>query len=194
MAEARLDTGHWLQSVLARPRFELFPAPDVVALAETVPLEIPLTLACLPRTGVDRVVDVAEDLARRGHQVIPHVPARAIRSAHELAEAVGRLKAAAITDVFVVGGDRSEAAGPYPDAASLLAQMCADGDAFDRVGVACYPEHHPFLDDRRLTESLRAKQAYASYMVSQICFDGAQIARWLRRMRAAGIELPLYVG
>mgnify|MGYP000211072551 CR=1 FL=1 len=36
---------------------------------------------------------------------------------------------------------------------------------------------------------LLAKQPYASYFVTQMCFDAARIERWLRDVRAAGVRL-----
>jgi methylenetetrahydrofolate reductase (NADPH) len=38
------------------------------------------------------------------------------------------------------------------------------------------------------------KVPFASYIVSQICFDAAVIAPWIRRVRDRGVALPIYVG
>jgi methylenetetrahydrofolate reductase (NADPH) len=38
------------------------------------------------------------------------------------------------------------------------------------------------------------KRRYASYIVSNVCFDAAQLGRWIGRIRARGVTLPLYVG
>jgi methylenetetrahydrofolate reductase (NADPH) len=41
---------------------------------------------------------------------------------------------------------------------------------------------------------LKEKQPYASYMITQMCFDPEVIVEWLRRVRAEGVDLPVHVG
>jgi len=38
------------------------------------------------------------------------------------------------------------------------------------------------------------KRRYASYIVSNLCFDPAVLRRWITRVRDRGVTLPLYVG
>jgi methylenetetrahydrofolate reductase (NADPH) len=38
------------------------------------------------------------------------------------------------------------------------------------------------------------KRRLAAYIVSNLCFDPATVRRWIRRIRARGVTLPLYVG
>ena len=74
-------------------------------------------------------------------------------------------------------------------------QDLADLDhGLERIGVACYPEGHPKIPDGTLEGALLRKQAYATYMVSQLCFDARALTGWLRATRAAGIDLPIRIG
>ena len=41
-----------------------------------------------------------------------------------------------------------------------------------------HPEGHPVASDEELLEQLLAKQEYANYLVTQMCFDAARIERW----------------
>jgi methylenetetrahydrofolate reductase (NADPH) len=186
--------GAWLRRLLAGARLEVLPGPELQHLVEAVAPEASLTVACLPRSDMQQLLATVSELRGLGYQVTPHLAARSIKGSEELEEVAERLRTLDVTDVFVIGGDRSVALGCYPSAQSLLEDLCSRGLAFTETGVACYPEHHPLIDDAQLLDLLRAKQAYASYMVSQICFDGELIAKWLARMRASGITLPLYVG
>lgn len=52
---------------------------------------------------------------------------------------------------------------------------------------------HPEIPDSILLEALQRKQSRAHYMVSQLCFDADALIAWERKVRAAGIELPLHV-
>ncbi len=57
-----------------------------------------------------------------------------------------------------------------------------------------YPEGHPAIPSDVLTGSLRAKQAHAGYMTTQMGFDPDAIATWITRMRSEGITLPVHLG
>ena len=41
---------------------------------------------------------------------------------------------------------------------------------------------------------MHAKEPYASYIVSQICFDPQVTARWIAAVRARGTRLPIHIG
>ncbi len=62
------------------------------------------------------------------------------------------------------------------------------------VGIAGYPETHPRISDDVTVQAMWDKRHYASYLVSQICFDPAVVVRWVERIRRRGVELPVHVG
>jgi methylenetetrahydrofolate reductase (NADPH) len=93
--------------------------------------------------------------------------------------------------VFVVGGDRREPAGPYASGLELLQAMDDLGHDFMEIGVPTYPEGHSFIDETTLYQALRKKAAFATYTVTQMCFDGSVIATWLADLRGRGIGLPV---
>jgi methylenetetrahydrofolate reductase (NADPH) len=64
----------------------------------------------------------------------------------------------------------------------------------ESIGIAAYPEHHPFIDGDSLHRALLEKQPFASYMVTQICFDPRRIVGWLAFIRQRGVRLPVYIG
>jgi methylenetetrahydrofolate reductase (NADPH) len=45
-----------------------------------------------------------------------------------------------------------------------------------------------------LLNVLRDKQAFATYIVTQMCFDADVLAHWVRMIRTEGIELPVWIG
>jgi len=183
-----------LGQLLERPRFEVIPLRGVEERVAVLPPGTTLTVTCSPRKGVDATLDVAERLAAGGFRVIPHVSARLVRSGEHLAEIMERLQEAGIRDVFVVGGDGAAPSGPFRSAFELLTAMARSGRPMPTVGVGAYPERHPFLDYQVLFEALRAKQDFASFMVTQICFDAATIVGWLAAIRRRGIHLPVHIG
>jgi methylenetetrahydrofolate reductase (NADPH) len=53
----------------------------------------------------------------------------------------------------------------------------------EHVGIVGYPEPHPILADAAMDQLLQAKGSFATYMVSQICFDSAKILAWINNVR-----------
>ncbi|MEV0074075.1 MULTISPECIES: methylenetetrahydrofolate reductase [unclassified Amycolatopsis] len=152
------------------------------------------TVTCSSKLGLERTVEFAELLAKNDYSVIPHLAARQVTGRGELAEFLERLGNAGITDLFVVGGDAVEPAGPYSGAADLLEALPELDHGITSVGVGCYPEGHPQIPEEELLTDLLRKQDNADYMVSQLCFDVGVLLAWLRSARSAGVILPLWIG
>jgi methylenetetrahydrofolate reductase (NADPH) len=68
------------------------------------------------------------------------------------------------------------------------------GRPFARIGITGYPESHPKIHDDVTVQAMWDKRRHASYIVSNVCFDAARLGRWIQRIRARGVTLPLYVG
>jgi methylenetetrahydrofolate reductase (NADPH) len=183
-----------MAAMLERPRFELVPLRGAEEEASHLPDGATTTVTCSPRRGVDETVALVERLAERGFRAVPHVAARTIRSPGHLEEVVGRLQAAGVEDVFVIGGDPPRQSGPYPGAGEILDDLGDMGSPFGQVGIAGYPERHPFIDREELFRSLAEKQPAATYVVTQICFDPSAIRAWVAEIRKRGVTLPVHVG
>lgn len=183
-----------LARALASLRYELIPIRGVEGQVEHLPAGATVTVMCSPTKGPEPTIALAERLAARDLRVVPHLSARTISSRDELAQIVERLVRAGIRDVFVIGGDAPEPWGPYPSAWHLLEALCELGHDFESVGIAAYPEPHPLIDDETLKSALRAKQPFATYMVTQMCFDADVVTAALHRMRERGIHLPVRIG
>ena len=105
-----------------------------------------------------------------------------------------RLSACAIDDIFVPAGDADPPAGKFDSALSLLIELDHLGRPFSRMGITGYPQSHPNIDDDVTVQAMWDKRHYATYIVSNLCFDAASIRRWIARVRARGVTLPLYFG
>ena len=184
-----------LDALLLDPRFEVFPAKGIdQAVVEWVPRGMTVTVTASPVKGLDATIDLTEKLAARGYRVVPHLAARSVTGEAHLAEIIARLQAAGVDDVFVPGGDATRPAGPFDSALPLLERLAELGNPFGRIGITGYPESHPKINDDITIQSMWDKRRYASYIVSNVCFDAAQLGRWIQRIRARGVTLPLYVG
>ncbi|MBA0125047.1 methylenetetrahydrofolate reductase [Haloechinothrix sp. YIM 98757] len=180
--------------LLEQPRYEVMPLSNVFDEVECLPRGAVVTVTSSPHKGADATIDLAVRLAEHGVRPVPHLAARQVRDRAELAGFLHRLEAAGIDNVFVVGGDAREPAGEFDDGLALLEAMDSIGHPFDHIGIPSYPDGHHAIDDDRLWAALQAKQRYATYTVTQMCFDAATISRFTLALRRHGITLPIYAG
>jgi methylenetetrahydrofolate reductase (NADPH) len=189
-----VDGNEALIGALARPRFELIPIKGVEEQAAYLPAGATVTVTCSPVRGIEHTLLHAEQLALQGFRAVPHISARLVADTAHLREILQRLDQLNLREIFVVGGDARQPAGTFSGALDLLRAMAEIGHNLDQIGVAAYPEHHPLIDDETLRRALADKQQFATYMVTQICFDPDAIISWLADARQRGIALPVYIG
>jgi methylenetetrahydrofolate reductase (NADPH) len=183
-----------LREALSPPRYEVIPTRGADEWTNELPQEASIAVTCSPAQGIEGTLRLAERLAERGFRVVPHVSARLVADEAHLEEIVGRLGDLNVKEVFVIGGDAREPAGPYSSAFELLFAMAALGHGFEEIGVGGYPEGHPLIDDDALRRALVDKQQFATYVVSQMCFDPGLILDWVADIRRLGVSLPVLVG
>ena len=183
-----------LHRFLSHPRYEVLPTEEAGDLVtELVPTDVTITVTSSPRRGIDATLVMAERLAARGYEVVPHLAARLVRDQPHLDEILGRL-AAIGGRVFVVAGDSHDAAGAFPDSVSLLEAIAEHTPAMKEIGVTGYPERHSFIDDDLTIQAMWDKRRRATYIVSNLCFDVRVVKRWVARVRRRHVQLPIYVG
>jgi len=173
---------------------EIFPTPKIESKLDVLAPGSYIAVTCSPTKGVDETLDMSERLADRGFKVIPHVAARMVRDKAHLREIIGRINKTPITSLFVPGGDADKPAGRYDKALDLLRDLADIEHKFIEIGIGAHPEGHPIASDDELLEQLLAKQEFANYIVTQMCFDADRIAAWLREIRAAGVHLNAWLG
>ena len=183
-----------LAELLAAPRFELVPLRGAEEEAAHLPDGATVTVTCSPRKGLGATAELAGRLAGRGFHAVPHLAARLFEGPGHLEDLVGRLVAEGVEEVFVIGGDPPEPVGPYRAAMDVLEALDALGRPFASVGIAGYPERHPFIDPEEMVLVLLDKEPFADSIVTQICFEPARIVAWLEGIRRRGVTLPVHVG
>lgn len=181
--------------LLQRSRYEVFPAKSTEeAVLEWVPADLTVTVTASAAKGLGPTLDLTERLAARGYHVVPHLSARLVRDDAHLADIVARLTASGVDDVFVPAGDADPPAGRFDSALALLDRLAEMGRPFARVGVTGYPESHPRIGDDITIQAMWDKRQHAAYLVSNLCFDPATLRNWIRRVRARGVTMPMFIG
>ncbi|HEV8547227.1 MAG TPA: hypothetical protein VGQ64_13100 [Candidatus Limnocylindrales bacterium] len=182
-----------LAGVLRAPTFELVPLKNAIEQAAFLPAGARVSVTASPAKGIEATVALCEALQALGFRAVPHLSARMVRDRAHLADLIAWLEGAGVDRAFVVGGDAKEP-GDYVDGLSLLREMAEIGHPLAEIGIPCYPQGHPFIADGPLLEALHAKEEYASYMTTQLCFDPGAVASWLAARRAEGLALPVHLG
>ena len=181
-------------TLLRNARFELMPFDSFDEEIEHLPPGATIAITTSPQLGIDRTVEKAEMATQEGFEVVPHVAARYVEDRDHLEEIARRLTEAGVTDIFVPGGDREEPAGEFESAYDLLSVLDGMAYEFEDVGITGYPEGHDFLDEETLAESMHTKEPYATYIVTQLCYDPETVLDWIEEIRARGVDLPVEIG
>jgi methylenetetrahydrofolate reductase (NADPH) len=187
------DQADALRRLVSVAKFELIPLKNARDQAALLPAGTTVTVTASPSHGIESTIDLAEWLQTQGHAAVPHLSAHMIRDRGHLDELLARCRDAGFLEAFVVGGDAKDP-GEFREGLTLLRAMDEAGHPFAEVGVPGYPEGHVDIPRERLLEVLRAKQPYATYMTTQMCFNPGSIVAWIRGMREAGVGLPVHLG
>lgn len=180
---------------LTAARYEVLPTDRILEqVLEHVPADVTLAVTASPTKGLGATLDLVDQLAEAGYDVVPHLAARMVSGRAELAEIVERLRGRGVSKVFVPAGDAAEPAGDYVQSLDLLRDLTELGSPFAQVSITGYPEPHPLIDDDVTVQSMWDKRQHATHIVSNLTFDTAAVAAWLRRVRRRGIDLPVLVG
>ena len=131
--------------------FELVPTKSVeVAIGELAPGST-VTVTCSPAKGLGATQELVSRLIDLGHYAVPHLAARQVEDREHVARLAGWIRGCGLGEVFVIAGDAPKAAGPYGDSLSFLRDLLEHDTGLDRVGVAAYPDGHPFIDRAAFT-------------------------------------------
>lgn len=134
-------------------------------------------------------------------QAVPHIVARQLSSAAELCDFVGAAVAdSGVKRVLVIGGDADNVAGPFNDAADVIASGILEDAGIREIDVAGYPDGHPKIPKDVILNDLRAKVTFAQErslalgIVTQFSFSADAIAWYCDMLHKEGIVTPVYAG
>jgi methylenetetrahydrofolate reductase (NADPH) len=102
--------------------------------------------------------------------------------------------------VLLIAGDVAGARGPFKSSQEVAATGLLETHGIKRVSVAGHPEGHPYLDEVAAFRGLEgwrdwgAGTATRVDIVTQFCFEGAPILKFLGELAARDIRLPVTIG
>lgn len=157
-------------------------------------------LTFLPHRPWDEMVTVARAVREAGMRPVPHLAARAVPDRPALRRMLADLAAVGVEDLLLLAGSLATPVGEFHETAQILDSGCLEEAGILRVGVVGHPEGHPDIGDDELSRALRTKCAIARarglglHLVTQFCFAPEPIVAWERRIRDAGVDVPVHVG
>ncbi|MDN5860081.1 MAG: methylenetetrahydrofolate reductase, partial [Pseudonocardia sp.] len=156
-------------------------------------------LTNLARTPWDRTVAAARWVAEAGMRPVPHLAARYVPDRATLRRMLAGIGAVGVRDLLLVAGG-TVPVGEFHETAQILRSGLLEEAGILRVGLAGHPEGHPDVADAVLDAALAAKVALAgergiaAHVVTQFGFAPEPVVAWERRIRDAGIDVPVHVG
>lgn len=187
-----------LAHLLEQAYLEVIPTKSIMDRLVHIPRHCYVSITCSPAHGIEPTLELVENLRslpdEKQLKLIPHIAARMIRDKGHLREILARLDAARVESIFVPAGDAPQPVGQYSDSLKVLQDMAEIGHNIEDIGITAYPEEHPMINARELMQFLIAKQQFATYLVTQMCFDPQTLVNWLKDIRKAGVTLPVWIG
>lgn len=139
-------------------------------------------------------------LSENGCCPVPHLPARRVRDREELIFWVKSLERSDIRTVMLIAGDVQDEKVYFNDSLEVLQTKILATHGIRKVGVAVYPEGHPFLTSQDLEYAFRKKleiasrDGFALHAVTQFGFDASRLLTWLANSQDSIFHVPLSVG
>lgn len=175
---------------------------ETAALDEAAALLPPGTrvyVTDLPGVDLARSLDAATRVREHGLRPVVHVAVRSIPDLAALDRTLGAVADAGVEDLLLIAGSRPPA-GPIENTLQVLESDALARRRFASIGVAGHPEGNPGVDEGAVDHALARKDKLARdgglplHVVTQFGFAADPVLGWERRMREAGIGLPVRVG
>ena len=154
-----------------------------------------------PPTGSwEETVNACHVLIENGCYPVPHLPARRVRDSEELINWAKSLEEANVRSVMLIAGDVTDERVCFKDSLDVLQTKILVTHGIERIGVAVYPDGHPFIPTMDLDVAFGKKLAIASRdgftirAVTQFGFDAAPVLTWLAKLARSELRVPVSVG
>jgi methylenetetrahydrofolate reductase (NADPH) len=191
---AELVSGGSLEMGAHRPQ-------DAAQIAALLPAGTPVYVNHLPRHRLRDTLPTLIAVREAGLEPVPHIAARRIESSAEIEAFLKRaVRDAGVQKALVIGGDETEARGPYADGAALIRDGLLAASGLREIALPGYPEGHPRIPraalERDLAERLEllSAQRLGAYVVTQFSFAPARVVEYCAGLARSAPGVSVYVG
>lgn len=174
-------------------------------LKDNMPAGSTVFIALIEAQDLDAQIAASAELRKLGFNPVPHIPARFVRDEADLEARLSAFRdKAGVTAVLALGGGAPEPIGTFDAAIQLMNTGLFQKAGITRIGIAGHPEGNPDITKKHgeaaLLAALTEKNAWLKangiegFIATQFLFEAGPLALWAGGLRAAGINLPIYVG
>ena len=196
-----------LEAFLKNFSIEVMPrtASKIENFKELLPQNTRVYVAHIEGTPINEMIDTAKRLTDEGHNVMPHFPARIIKSKEVLVNWINRYKnEAGVKDALLLAGGVNQPYGEFHSSMDLLDTGEFDKAGFKNLHVAGHPEGNMDIDTDGKTKNVDSaiswKQEFSQKtdanmaITTQFCFESGPVIEWADRMASMGIDIPIHIG
>ena len=179
-------------------------AKDIAGLTEAAPLiapGTPVAVTFLPGEEPQARVEAAKAVRALGFEPMPHFSARRIPSREAFEDYLQAVvREAGVRRCFVIAGDPPTPEGPFADSTSMIDTGAFERAGIQAIGIGGHTEGHPNMTEQQCWDVLASKSAniqergMAPLIVTQFAFDADGLLRWLKELRARGLDAPVRLG
>ena len=180
-------------------------AEKVENFRDLLPEATRVYVAHIDGTPIEEMVATAARLNADGYKVMPHFPARIIKDKATLGDWIARYQGEAdVKQALLLAGGVAQPCGDFHSSMQLMETGLFDAARFERLHIAGHPEGNRDIDtdgsDRNVMEALRWKQEFSRRtdakmaLATQFAFEAKPIIKWVERLQAEGIDLPVHIG
>jgi len=176
-------------------------AGDARAIAAELPVGTRVYVNHLPRHSLAQSLGALVALKEAGLEPVPHIAARRVESRLALQSYLERAVAqAGVSKALVIGGDTASPAGPYADAAAMLADGALGEAGIREIGLPGYPEGHPSIPQPVLARALETKltlareQGLGAHVLTQFSFSPGRVIEYCTELARHAPSVPVGVG
>lgn len=201
-----ITNGEGVAKLVSGYSIEVLPraADDIDTLVEVIPGGTRVYVAQTEGVTHGAVATAARRFRDKGYVVMPHIPARAIKSRAMLEKVLRMYRdEAGVDEALVIAGGMLPC-GEFESSIQLLETGLFDRLGFRRLHVAGHPEGNKATDEGTSTcvsdKAILWKQNYSTAtgvemaIITQFVFDAAPVTAWAERLRGLGVTLPIHVG
>jgi|TARA_B110000438_G_scaffold94157_1_gene93599 methylenetetrahydrofolate reductase (NADPH) len=189
-----------LLTLLNNARLEVIPLNNVYPQVKFLAAGSSISVTASPAKGIDATLDLTELLLDEGHDPVPHIAARLVKSEAHFEEIIARLNCLNRHEIFLIGGDSPDSSGEFTDSVQLLSCLLNNQHQISHIGFGCYPDGHNQIGDAALSLALKQKEdllrrsLIAGHASTQMCFNPKKVETWLKTERSSGFRLPVHLG
>lgn len=176
-------------------------ADEIAQVKSVTPRGTLIYVAQIPSKPMVDQLETAKGLHAAGFDPVPHLAARNFASSAAMEEHLQRLVAeAGVRRVLVIAGDRTDAAGPLPDALSIIKTGALQRHGIVEIGISGYPDGHPRISDAQLEQAMVDKLSAAKdaglpvRIVTQFTMSTDPVVDLITRLRQRGINNLVSIG